>query len=537
MKPLNKASSNGRPGRCAERRSNADLVACLTTFPSFDRLNVSHALWQAGWLLVRSDLIGHLSTVWLRTIHPWRLIYSLRTRAHGGHADLSDPARLAELGKAARTYDLVELEAPHDLSCELLAAVPPGRRLVTWRVPPESKAALARRLEWLTQSEAAVYQLIVDGRSRTDGIAPLETLLAAERDDTVAYATGEASLWSRVLSPLLGSPLVFGNLEETPLGDEPSVSRLVDDFGLPNPGPVRMTYGIAGDPVSHSLSPRLHNACYRAAGVPALYLPFTVDSFGPFWAEFISDGVLERLGLPLCGLTVASPNKEMALAAASAVSPRARRAWSTNLLYRRQGHWVADTTDPEGVLEMLAVKGIAIAGRRAAVIGCGGSGRAIAAALVRAGSSVVLANRSHLRGEMASRRLGLPLLDYKDLRAQDFNLIVNATPVGRSSAELPFACDRLEAGTVIIDLVYSRQPTPLAIAAAARGAQVINGHEILLVQARRQFERMTGKLIPMEIMSNELHQGRAAPASDEDARRRSIAINPVGTSHGLLAVE
>src|SRR5262249_21389719 len=161
-----------------------------------------------------------------------------------------------------------------------------------------------------------------------------------------------------------------GSLEEVPVAGEPSVVRLVDDFGLPDPGPVRMTFGIAGDPVSHSLSPRLHNACYRAVGVPALFLPFLVDSFGRFWDELVAAQFLERLGLPLCGLTVASPNKESALTAASAVSPRAARASSTNLLYRRRGHWVADTTDPAGVLETLAAKGIAVLGRRAAVIGC-----------------------------------------------------------------------------------------------------------------------------------------------------------------------
>ncbi len=79
----------------------------------------------------------------------------------------------------------------------------------------------------------------------------------------------------------------------------------------------------------------------------------------------------------------------------------------------------------------------------------------------------MLSNRGRRRGELASRRLGLPLVDLAAFSPEDFDLIVNATSVGRDSAEVPFACDRLAADTVIVDLVYAPQPTPLAVAAAA----------------------------------------------------------------------
>jgi hypothetical protein len=92
---------------------------------------------------------------------------------------------------------------------------------------------------------------------------------------------------------------------------------------------------------------------------------------------------------------------------------------------------------------------------------------------------------------------------------------------------------------VIVDLVYSPQPTPLALVAVDRGARVINGHQVLLVQARRQFEKMSGRLIPMEMMSRltELRQGRASPAPEEDATRRSPETDLVGAKSGLVGVE
>jgi 3-dehydroquinate dehydratase / shikimate dehydrogenase len=539
VKPVKQLFDDECSSAAVDHRSVADLVGCVSAYPTAGGAALSRAARGAEWLLVRADCVGDLTATWLRQIHPCRLIYALRTRSYGGRADPHAPERKTQLGQAALTHDLVELEAPHDLVPEVLAVVPRARRLVTWRGPAEKSDALLARLEWLTGFDAANYQLVVAGCSVADGIGPMLAIVSAARRDVVAYATGESGMWSRVLSAFLGSPFVHGSLDggEAAAG-EPSVARLVDDFGLPDPGPVRMTFGIAGEPVSHSLSPRLHNGCYRMAGIPAIFLPFPVAEFGRFWDELIAGGVLERLGLPLGGLTVSSPNKEMVASVVSAVTPAARRAQSANLVYRRGGHWIADTTDPTSVIETMRSRGLAVAKRRAAVVGCGGSGRAIASALARAGAEVVLCNRSRSRGEMASRQLGLPLVDLSAFSAEDFNLIVNATPVGRSSAELPFACNRLVPGTVIIDLVYAPRPTSLAVAAAARGADVVSGHEVLLVQATRQFEKMTGRVIPFELMAGQIeHLDGITPATEFTAPDRSAAMNLVTASSGPMAVE
>ena len=131
----------------------------------------------------------------------------------------------------------------------------------------------------------------------------------------------------------------------------------------------------------------------------------------------------------------------------------------------------------------------------------------------------MLSNRGRLRGEMASRRLGLPLVDLAAFSAEDFDLIVNATSVGRDNEEVPFACDSLAAGTVIVDLVYAPHPTPLAVAAVACGACAISGHDVLAVQATRQFEKMTGRVIPVELMARQV-----GLSSDVDPKRVARGI-------------
>jgi 3-dehydroquinate dehydratase/shikimate dehydrogenase len=103
------------------------------------------------------------------------------------------------------------------------------------------------------------------------------------------------------------------------------------------------------------------------------------------------------------------------------------------------------------------------------------------------------------RGELAVKLLGLPFVPLADFHATRFPLLVNATPIGREGDSLPFAVDTLSSGTVVVDLVYGAQPTPLVAAALGRGGAVIDGYDVLLNQVRKQFQMMTGLQMPAHI--------------------------------------
>ncbi len=269
---------------------------------------------------------------------------------------------------------------------------------------------------------------------------------------------------------------------------------------MPEQRPVSALFGVVGNPVAHSLSPRLHNGAYRELGIPALYLPFQTDSFGDFWLEVVEEGILGDMDLPIRGLSITAPYKAAALAVGGAESPLAGLIGAANTLVLREDVWEAESTDPDGVVAPLRRAGIEVAGRRAAVVGAGGGGRAAAVGLAHAGADVTLFNRGTERAEKAAADLGLPCLPLADLQPARFDVLVNATLLGRAPNEaLPFAVDSLRPGAVVIDLVYRRPeegPTPLLAAAASRGAQVVDGREVLLGQARAQFRLMTGRDLP-----------------------------------------
>jgi 3-dehydroquinate dehydratase/shikimate dehydrogenase len=277
---------------------------------------------------------------------------------------------------------------------------------------------------------------------------------------------------------------------------------MIDDFGLPSLPAVDRICGIAGSAALKSLSPRLHNALYRVHNYPALFLPFRVGSFEDFWRDMVESDALDEIGMSMHGLTVSSPNKESAVALATRCSRAALRAESANLVYRRGPNWVAASSDPTSVLGNVSRR--SITGRRAAVVGCGGSGRAIALALSQAGAFVTLVNRCQTRGEHASRLLGLPFTPLSSFSIKGYDLVINATPVGSDGESLPFAIDHLARESTVVDLVYASSVTPLVAGARARGARVVEGRHVLLAQVEHQFFRMTGLPPPTGIVADML---------------------------------
>jgi 3-dehydroquinate dehydratase/shikimate dehydrogenase len=532
--------------KTTEATAAASLIATLTT-PLTPEL--AAGLDGVEWLEVRADVLGDLDPEPLRRLFPGKLLYTLRSRAEGGFFEGSPERRKRRLLEAAARYDRVDLEGARDLSPELLTAVPRALRLISWHGPANDAEALDACFARMAAAEAALYKLVPWAVQPGEALAPLALLHRLQRPDVIAFAGGDAGTWTRLVAPRLGAPVVFGAAGDAPgAPGQPSIRTLCEDFGLPALPPVGTLFGVVGNPVAHSLSPRLHNGAYRELGIPALYLPFQTDAFGDFWLEVVEEGVLEVLGLPIHGLSITAPFKAAALAVAGAESPLAGLVGGANTLVLRQGVWEAESTDPEGVVEPLRERGIEIEGRTAAVVGAGGAGRAAAVGLSRAGARVTLFNRSAERGERAAEELGLECRPLGELAVAlgEFEMVVNATPVGRggemgagvgAGAEtgpgqqarrgdparrgeqaprggqsergeravdepLPFPVDGLRAGTVVIDLVYRRAeegPTPLLAAAAARGALTVDGREVLLGQARGQFRLMTGRELPGEL--------------------------------------
>jgi len=492
--------------------SEASLIAALTTYPSTSGVELTALPNSVRWLEIRADLLGDLAPGWLRTNFKGQLLYALRSREEGGNCSDSQQRRHDRLAAAARDYDRVELEAERDLSPTLLAKIPFEKRLISWHGPASDLVGLTARSRQLFSVPATIYKLVTWANRMSDEFTCLALLKLLGRSDTIAYSTGPLGFWSRLIALHLGAPAIFGLVPNGPIvPSEPTITKLIEDYGLPSLSPIKELFAIIGSPVFHSLSPRLHNAAYREMNHPALFVPLQVESFDEFWLEVVRARAFDSLGLPLNGMTVASPHKETALQTARMASPMASRAESANILVRNNGWWNADTTDPEVIYMASRERSIQVSQKRAAVIGCGGAGRAIASALVQSGAGVTLINRGAERGRHAAELLGLPFIPLPDFDADGYDIVVNATPVGRDSNEAPFKLESLNDDAVVIDLVYGARITPLIANSVMREQIAIDGRDVLLAQVLCQFRMMTGKEMPATIALDTLGRRPVSP--------------------------
>lgn len=483
-----------------------NIIATLTSPPSQDGAEIGALPVEVEWLEVCADFTGDLDPDWLRDRFAGRLLYTLRSRDEGGNFEGPPDQRHERLKRAARFFDLVELEAERDLSPDLLAQIPAEKRLISWHGTAASLPDLEDRFARLSSVPARFYKLAMKAAKCGDELIPLSLLGRLHRSDTVAYADGPLGFWTRLIAPRLGAPLVYGLVtnDGTAAAAEPTVDKLIEDYGLPHVESVEAIYGIVGSQVFKSLSPRLHNAAYRGLKHPALFVPFRAESFKEFWDEVAESEVLKSLNMPVKGLTVTSPHKEAALLTTRKVSPMSQRAESVNILVRDNGSWSADTTDPEVVFMAGRERKVRMKQRRAAVIGCGGAGRAIATALDQSGAGVTLVNRGPERGHYAARLLDLPYTPLQEFSARGYDIVVNATPVGRDDGASPFHVETLDRDSVVIDLVYGFEPTPLVAGALALDRVAVDGREVLLTQVLRQFQMMTGREKPVHLMREKL---------------------------------
>jgi 3-dehydroquinate dehydratase/shikimate dehydrogenase len=471
--------------------SHAVMIAVLGKLPGPAGDGLRDLIGRVDALEIRADLIGDLDAGWLRQRFPGTLVYTLRSRAQGGRFAGDRAERQRRLASAARSYDVVDLEWDGDVTPQVLAAVPPDKRRISHHAGATADlAALTVLTGRMTATPAALYALSIDAATAEAGAASVSLLAAMQRPDLTAFATGDAGLWTRIVAPRLGAPIVSCQIDaDDPVG-LPTLERLQVDYGFPALDPTYSLYGIVGRALTRSASPRLHNRTYRMLGLPAIYLPFVTEDIERLWHTLLP--ALDDANLPLRGLTIISPFKERLLDLVDHANPAAAHCGAANVAWREASTWRAETTDT-AVVSALTALGVDPRGQRTAVVGCGAAGRSVAAALALAGAEVFLVNRGQARGRFAAERLGLPFVPLTEFSPVGFTLVVHATPV---IDRVPISLAGLSRGATVLELVYSGTPTPLAAEAAARGLFVVDGWEVLAAEVALQFQVMTGLTMP-----------------------------------------
>jgi shikimate dehydrogenase len=240
----------------------------------------------------------------------------------------------------------------------------------------------------------------------------------------------------------------------------------------------------------------MHNAAFRALDLDAVYLAFDVTP-----ADFPA-AIAGARALGLRQLAISLPHKEAALALVDEVDETARAIGAINTITRRGDRLVGANTDWIGALRALE-RATPVAGKRAVVLGAGGSARAVIFGLLRSGAQVTVLNRSTERAAAVARELGASFGGGLDrLRELDCDLLVNTTSVGLRADASPVDASALRRGAVVLDAVYDPPRTRLLTDAEARGATAIGGKWMLVYQAAAQFELWSGMSAPIDAMAD-----------------------------------
>lgn len=266
--------------------------------------------------------------------------------------------------------------------------------------------------------------------------------------------------------------------------------------------------GVFGFPVSHSLSPRMHNALLQHHGLDAVYVPLAVHP------QNLAGAIAGFRAMGFLGANATIPFKEMLLEHLDELSPLSRFTGSVNTLYWNNGKLCGTTTDPYGALRNLVENGVDTAGKHIALLGNGGAARALAFALMSEPqiphcgrpASLTLVGRDEYKLETLAAQLSTATIDRAtgsgsptmldhltfeqyQARSDSFDLVVNTTPVGMTPDvnKSPLSAECLHSHQVIYDIVYNPRITKLLADATAKGCRTVGGLGMLIYQGALSF--------------------------------------------------
>lgn len=355
-------------------------------------------------------------------------------------------------------------------------------------------------------------------------------LLHETSGDRIVLCMGGPGLISRILAKKFGAFVTFASIDEqaATAPGQLTIAALKGLYRYDIIDADTELYGVIGDPVGHSLSPAIHNACFADLNMNKLYVPLHVQGGGEQFYAFL-DAIVARPWLHFRGFSVTIPHKHSALeyvhAKGGFVEPLAEKIGAANTLIhvapppsgviavpqpKAAGphRLAAYNTDYAGALDAItADMGIErgdLKGMSVAVVGAGGVSRAIVAGLSHAGARLAIYNRTLERAKELAADFSGHAAGLEELPQLAAKLVVNCTSIGMhpNVDATPVPADCLKRDMVVFDTVYNPAETLLLKQAKDKGAKTIDGIAMFVNQAAAQFRLFTNEQANRDLMRN-----------------------------------
>jgi len=455
------------------------------------------------------------------------VIATCRRTVNGGKFRGSAAAELAVLMKAADAgFPLVDLElqSAQALKEQELQALNDRVGLILSYHNFRNTKKLEEPFDEMSQLQADFYKIVSTATNLYDNVVMMKFIGAhSAKHEMVGLCMGEQGIISRVLGVRAGSVFTFGAAtrgEETAPG-QATAMELRDTYRIDTVDAATQVYGVAGDPVEHSLSPVMMNAAFRREAVNAVYLALHAKS--------LKDLLACVRDTPIRGLSITMPYKQEILDELENSDPPTRMIGACNTVVRGvDGKLYGFNTDMAGIVVPLEQR-MHLAGARILVVGAGGVARAAVFGLKAKGAEVFITNRTPEKAQSLARQSKAKYIKRAEVAKQSFDVIINATPVGMANGKQSPLEEKELNTKIVFDLVYVPAETRLMKMARAKGLQVIPGLEMFVQQGARQFEIWTGKPAPVAEMAYVVTKALERRAAEEAAEsRRSPARKTPG---------
>ena len=480
---------------------------------------VKRALREASTVELRLDWLASDAERtrflrWLQGSKPRRAVFlaTCRRREAGGLFPGSIKAQLYWLAMAREAGCLwcdIEVETLRKLPDQSVRdyAVPPRVMLSMHdfrRTPP-----LARSINPPRHGEVDAIKVAAHARTIADSVRLLR--FARRSKNCIAAPMGEIGLPARILALREGSALAYAPVAQATAPGQVSLHELKYLYRAHELNHRTQIFGVIGNPVGHSLSPLLHNSGFVSRRLNAVYLPFLVRDLRDFLSAIPEFGIR--------GFSVTLPHKQSILKYLKECDPLAADIGAVNTVQvRRDGSLSGSNTDYVGVLQALQKK-LQLAGSRVLIFGAGGSARAAAFALARAGAAVAICARRESAARELARAMGGQALPRRALRTESFDAVLNATPIGMHPRTKisPLGPRELHC-RIVMDLIYRPEKTQLLRLAARKGIATVSGVEMFLAQGIAQWEIWTKQRAPEAVMRRAVLSALRSEESREPAK-------------------
>jgi 3-dehydroquinate dehydratase/shikimate dehydrogenase len=320
----------------------------------------------------------------------------------------------------------------------------------------------------------------------------------------IAVAMGVSGLATRILGPSRGAFLTYAAVDDDKRTAPGQISarELREVYRIEKITRRSQITGLVGLPISHSVSPEMHNAAFAAAGVDAVYIPFAVKDLKGFIGRMVHPRTRE-LVWNLRGLSVTAPHKFAVMDQLDWIDPAAREIGAVNTIVATADELQGYNTDAIGFLAPLLKRRGDLKGNACAVIGTGGAASAAVWSLQRQQAEVTVFARNEMKGQALAEKFGAAWSQLEGAALNRFSVVINATPLGTAGeleSETPATAKQLSGAGFVYDLVYNPNPTRFLREAESVGCETLGGLEMLVAQAEEQFRLWTGAAAPEDVM-------------------------------------